>query len=237
MSRNYLLVAFAAVAALGMGLGAGEKDVPDKAGASSQIEGAVEVAAPVGIISPQENDRRIARWLAIDNDSLRACGEMVEEHSNNTRIKELAKAIVADHSRFHNRLNAFIQTTADDVNGQKTPAPSKTATLLKDDGRSRDGRLAFRPTDFLEVKESVCKELRSKAEKEFKDLQGPEFDHAFLAHMVFGHEALIASVDAVKADATTQLQTTLEDFRQVSEQHLKNVRNLRKDHHPKTATR
>jgi hypothetical protein len=55
--------------------------------------------------------------------------------------------------------------------------------------------------------------------------------------MVFGHEALIASVDAVKGDATQQLQTTLDDFREISEQHLKNVRNLRNDQHPKTATR
>lgn len=235
MSRNYLLVAVAALAAVGMGLAADEKEPPRKA--TSQIEGAVEIASPVGIISPQENDRRIARWLAVDNDSLRGCSEMAEEHSDNVRIKELARAIVADHKRFHERLNAFIQTVGVDGNNKSTTAPSKTATLLKDDGRSRDGRLAFTPTDFLEVKETVCKQLMAKAEKEFKDLKGTEFDHAFLAHMAFGHEALIASVDAVNGDATQTFQTTLNEFRQVSEQHLKNVQNLRRDLQPRTAAR
>lgn len=236
MSRNYLLIGLAAVTAAGMGLAADNKDAPRKVTAT-QVNGVVEVASPVGIISPQENDRRIARWLAVDNDSLRGCAEMAEDRTENTRIKDLARAIVAEHKRFHERLNAFTQTTADDINNKQVPAPSKTATLLKDDGRSRDGRVAFRPTDFLEVKETVCKELRSKAEKEFKDLKGAEFDNAFLAHMVFGHEAFIATLDAVKGDATQQLQTTLDDFRQVTDQHLKNVRNLRKDRNPETATR
>jgi len=235
MSRNYLLIGLAALTAAGLGF-AGDKDAPKKV-TNSQINGAVEVAAPVGIISPQENDRRIARWLAVDNESLRECAAMAEDRAENTRIKEMARAVVAEHKRFDERLNAFTQTTADDVNNKQTPPASKTATLLKDDGRSRDGRLAFKPTDFLTVKETVCKELRSMAEKEFKDLKGADFDNAFLAHMVFGHEALIATVDAVKGDATQQLQTTLNDFRQISEQHLKNVRNLRKDRHPETANR
>lgn len=234
MSRHYLSVAVAALAAVGMGLAADDKEAPRKA--TSQIEGAVELASPVGIISPIENDRRIARWLAVDNDSLRGCGEMAEDHSDNARVKELARAVVADHKRFHERLNAFIQTVGNGGNN-KQPDPSKTATLLKDDGRSRDSRLAFRPTDFLEVKESVCRELRAKAEKEFKDLKGAEFDHAFLAHMTFGHEALIAGLDAMKGDATQHLQTTLDEFRQVSEQHLKNVRHLRTDPQPKTVAR
>lgn len=235
MSRNYLIIGLAALTGAGIGF-AGDNDAPKKV-TTSQINGAVEVAAPVGIISPQENDRRIARWLAVDNDSLHGCAMMAEDRTENARIKELARAVVAEHKRFHERLNAFTQTTADDVNNKQTPPASKTATLLKDDGRSRDGRLAFKPTDFLDVKEAVCKEMRAKAEKEFKDLKGADFDNAFLAHMVFGHEALIATVDAVKGDATQQLQTTLNDFRQISEQHLKNVRNLRKDRNPETANR
>jgi len=237
MSRNYLLIGLAALAAAGMGLAADDKDAPRKVTPAPAVNGVVDVAPPVGIISPQENDRRIARWLAVDNESLRGCAEMAEDRTENTRIKELARAIVADHKRFHERLNAFTSTTADDVNNKQVPAPSKTATLLKDDGRSRDNRLTFKPTDFLSVKETVCKNLKSKFEKEFKALKGSEFDDAFLAHMVFGHEALIASVDAMRGDATQQLQTTLDDFRQVSEQHLKNVRSLRNAQHPETADR
>lgn len=235
MSRSCLIIGLAALTAVGLGF-AGEKDAPRKV-TTSQVNGAVEVASPVGIISPQENDRRIARWLEVDNDSLQGCAAMAEDRTQNTRIRELARAIMAEHKRFHERLNAFTQTSADDVNHKQTPPASKTATLLKDDGHSRDGRLAFTPTDFLVVKEAVCKEMRAKAEKQFKNLKGAEFDEAFLAHMVFGHEALITTVDAVKADATQQLQTTLNDFRQVSEQHLKNVQNLRKDRHPETANR
>jgi len=235
MLRSYPLIALAAAAAVGLGF-AEDRDTAGKQNSTTQRTGA-EAVSPVGIISPQENDRRIARWLTVDNDSLRGCAEMVENHSDNARIKELARAIVADHKRFGERLNAFSRTAVNDTAADQTTAPAKTATLLKDDGRSRDARLPFKPTDFLSVKETVCKDLRAKAEKEFKNLKGKEFDHAFLAHMVFGHEALISGIDAVRADATQQLQTTLDEFRDLSTQHLKNVRNLRQDVHPETANR
>jgi predicted outer membrane protein len=225
MLHSYSLIAVAAVAAVGLGLAGEDKAAPKPK---------VEAVSPVGVISPQENDRRIARWLVVDNDGLRGCAAMVEDHSSNVRVKEMARSIVADHKRMDARLNAFTGVILEETRATEA---SKTATLLKDDGRSRDNRFAFKPTDFLAVKESVCKGLRSKAEEEFKSLKGTEFDDAFLAHMVIGHEALIANIDAVRNDSTQQLQTTLDEFRDLSVQHLKNVRSLRKAQHPETANR
>jgi len=189
--------------------------------------------AALGVITPQENDRRIARWLDVDNESMIACAHMAESHAHNSAVKDLARTLNAEHKRMQERLKAFTHYEVPTANAQRTTEPVKpTATLLRDEGRSRDGRLTFAPTDFLQVKETVCKELRAKAEKEFENLKGAEFDHAFLAHMQIGHEAMLASLNAVRGGATQQLQVTLDEFRQTTEQHLKNVRQAHQKHQP-----
>jgi len=222
MWRSKIIIAIAALTAAGMVMATDDSGTPRKDGAAV----AKDVAA-LGVITPQENDRRIARWLDVDNESMIACTHIAESHAHNSAIKDLARTLNADHKRIQERLKAFTRYEVPAANAERAAVPvNTTATLLRDEGRSRDGRLTFAPTDFLQVKEAVCKELRAKAEKEFENVKGAEFDHAFLAHMQFGHEAMLASLNAVKGGATQQLQTTLDEFRQTTEQHLKNVRQL-----------
>jgi len=266
MVRTFAGVALATVVVMTFGFAAEHKDHKDKAKANKAkvpltavIEKTTAVISAVGVISPQENDRRIARWLAVDNDALQGCSEMAREHASNTDVKEFAKTVAADHKRFHDMLKKDVSAsdskesavkhksdekhsdakheTTDDKATQAADDSEKTATLLKDEGQSRDGRLAYKPTDFLEVKEKVCHDLRAKAEKEFKELKGTEFDHAFLTHMIFGHEALLATIDAVQANAGESLQTTLKDLHQSAEKHLKEARRLHNEHRQQTVAR
>jgi len=236
MWRSKIIIAIAALTAAGMVMATDDNRTPQKDGAAA----ARDVAA-LGVITPQENDRRIARWLDVDNESIIACTHVAESHAQTPAIKDLARTLNADHKRMQERLKAFTRYELPAPSADRAAAPVNTkATLLRDEGRSRDGRVAFAPTDFLQIKEAVCKELRAKAEKEFENLKGAEFDHAFLSHMQFGHEAMLASLNAVKGGATQQLQTTLDEFGQTTEQHLKNVRQLNQhqqaEFHPRATT-
>jgi len=222
MWRSKIIIAITALTAVGMVMAADDNGPPRKDG----VAAARDVAA-LGVVTPQENDRRIARWLDVDNESMIACTQLAESHAHNPAIKDLARTLNADHKRMQERLKAFTRYAVPAADVERAAVPvNATATLLRDEGRSRDGRLTFAPTDFLQIKEIVCKELRAKAEKEFENLKGAEFDHAFMAHMQFGHEAMLANLNAVKGGASQQLQTTLDEFRQSTEQHLKNVRQL-----------
>lgn len=194
------------------------------------IETATSVAPAVGIISPQENDRRVAKWVGIDNDGMITFAEMAERSASASALKELARSIAVEHKRVQDTLKTFTSVQIASRNGPaKPPAASQTAALLKDDGLSRNGQLVFRPTDFLDVKERVCKSLQSQAEGEFRKLEGTEFDHAFVTHMIFSHEAMAATIGAVKGDTTASFAKPLHELEQMTQKHLKELRRLRNE--------
>jgi predicted outer membrane protein len=174
------------------------------------------------ILSPQSNDRRIGRWLAVDNKMLIECSKMAESKSSNAAIKQFAKMIVDEHEKTQSHL------TGDGGRSYSVDpqAAAATATLIRDDGQSRAGAVVYRPTDFLAVKERVCEQMHEQAKKHFDKMSAAEFDRAFVAHMAFGHEGLIATIDAVKEGASKEFQPQLKSLRDMSEQHLVQIRDL-----------
>lgn len=200
--------------------------------------------APAGIITPQENDRRIMRWIALDNRGFVEFSEVARDRATREDVKNFARRMADDHRKFQQMFGAaddksFLDRAKDAAKSDtdrplvgrpgavRTP-PEKTATLVQDDGRSRDGGLAFRPTDFVEVKEKVCSELRNDAKRQFEALKGSDFDHAYLAHMRIGHQMMLATIDAVKGTASEDLQKKLEALHEDCEQHLEQVKELQK---------
>jgi predicted outer membrane protein len=196
----------------------------------AQAAGAIVEDVPrlsLPVMSPEQNDLRIVHWLSIDNRGVAECAKAAAEHSSNEGIKKFAREVAADHGAFQDKL--FAKRLE-----QPTPARPEedrraaTGALVRDDGRLRDGKLLFRPTDFVAVKRRICEQLQANARKEMEALNGPEYDHAFLAHMVFGHEALLASVDILNNDATDGLKSDLKPFREMLDRHLTQARDIRK---------
>ena len=192
-----------------------------------QKEGpAGQALAVAGAISPAENDAKILQWLKIDCDALAQCAEFGEKHATDEQVKALARTVVKDHKAWCEACKA--------KTGEKTsayvPAP-RTAALVKDEGASRDGRAVYAPTDFVAVKQKVCDHMKSVGMKELKQLKGAEFDKAFLAAQAMGHEAAIASIDAVSGNASTELAAELKEAKAGLEKHLEAARELCKAHH------
>jgi predicted outer membrane protein len=194
---------------------------------------------PTGVLSPERNDRRIVRWLAVDHEGLMECAKFAANHSTNDAVKQFAREIAAEHETFHHQFTAVDRKQPDDKRptADARPQQGATAALIRDDGKSRAGELVYRPTDFVAVKERICKDLQKIALKEMESIKGPEFDHAFLAHMVFGHQALIASVDALDDDAGDALQPKLVALREMLDRHLTRARELNGQVRAQTAGR
>jgi predicted outer membrane protein len=179
------------------------------------------------VMSPEQNDLRIVHWLSVDNRGMVECAKAAADRSSNEAVKSFAREIAAEHGSFQDKV--FAKRLGQGTSNRTEDAHrGTTGTLVRDDGRLRDGKLLFRPTDFVAVKERVCEQLQSKARKEMESLSGPEFDHAFVAHMAFGHEALIASIDVLNNDATDGLRSDLKSFRDMLDKHLTHVRDLQK---------
>lgn len=212
------------------------KTVPDPAHPAAGAIVDPHAAATYGVLTPQMNDQRIARWVSVDNKSMVECAKMAESKSTNEHVRNFAKMIVADHEKAQQALDSVAAVKPEKAEDQ-AQRPS-TAVLVRDDGQSRAGGLMFRPTDFVAVKEQICESMREEAKKHFEAVSGPEFDRAFFVHMMFGHQAMLATIDAVDDMATDALQPHLKALRDVSQHHLEQLRELEKQiQAPATAAR
>ena len=224
MIRIVSAVSVGVLATLGFYLGGDDKPKDSV----KPVEPSIQVPS-VGVISAQENDRRLARWLSVDNNGMIGCAEWAADKTDNAEIKKLAGTIASHHKRIQETFNTLISAQPPSLQpfrGAVTAAT--TATLIRDDGATRNGQIAFRPTDFLDVKERVCNSLHQKAEREFRNLKNTEFDRSFVTHMLFAHEAMIETLEAVKGDATPAFQTQLADLEHAAQKHLTELQRLHK---------
>lgn len=208
-------------------------------------EGAARNARPgdlpaAGMISPGENDARIARWLEVDNRMVLECAKVGKERATGSEVRSFAENVTAEHQKCVDDLRRVAKAKKDDrVSaasgraenerknlGDTTPDRRRTAVLVQDQGQSRDARMVFRPTDFVAVHEDVYKHLHNTMKKEWENVNGADFDRAFMKHQVMAHEMLLASMRSVRPTASTEMRRTLDLGIEKVQDHLKQAREL-----------
>jgi predicted outer membrane protein len=185
------------------------------------------------IISPAQNDAQILKWVKIDCDAITKCAKGATSQITNTEVKTLADKIVSDHETMKN----MIKEKCKNMPADKSEDKHTVATLIKDDGATRDNRAVYSPCDFVAVKQKVCNHMMSVGEKEMKKLKGEEFDKAFLVHMGMAHEAALASIAEVRGSASKELAECLDSAKETMTAHLNSAKELCKANHEKTAQR
>jgi predicted outer membrane protein len=186
-------------------------------------------------MSPQENDRRIARWLALDNRAILDCAKMAIDRVSNADVKSLAQSIQSAHEQIAAELERD-QAAASGASPHSdrtkatltdtTPDHSRTAVVIQDDGKSRNNAVLFRPTDFLAVRTEVFGKLEDVARREWKGLSEAECERAFLAHQVVAHEAFLASAQAVRGGASDELRSSIDRASANAKRHIERLRQL-----------
>ncbi|HVJ81568.1 MAG TPA: DUF4142 domain-containing protein [Planctomycetia bacterium] len=183
-------------------------------------------APATGVTTPAHNDAKILQWVKIDCEGIRECAELAAERTQNAEVKAFAQKVVDDHKRWE---EACKQRHGDKVTAAYVnPEPRKIAEVVKDDGASRDGRLAYSPVDFVDVKKKVCSRMKDLGTKYMKELKAEDFDRAFLTHIQMAHEAAITGIDAVSGSASTELADSLKQGKTTLQEHLKAAENLNK---------
>jgi predicted outer membrane protein len=195
-----------------------------KSATNEEVSQAVNTAGRMGMMTPQQNDRRIVRWLAVDNRMMIETARLAADKSASEPIKQFARTVAADHER---HWAAVEQTDLHAKPAETRADPTQTvAALVRDDGQTRDGGMMFRPTDFIAVKERICKEMSEQMMKQFEALDGAQFDKALLAHMTFAHQGMLVTIEAVDDNASDKLQPHLKAMHEMAERHLAEVRKL-----------
>lgn len=208
---------------------------------ATALESGVQTVPPTApatlVVTPAENDRRLARWLLADNDVLIASCKLAMERATDPKIKELARTIHDAHQTIHDNLGLVIRAPIEPIGGpirddlkqsneEKKTAQIKPQNAIPEAAKTGNSvvKATLHPTDFVAVKEKVCQTLKSDLVGEFQKLNGAEFDKAFMVKLVVWHEAIVASLSAVKNHPTEQLRNTLEDLRATTDKHLKEIR-------------
>ena len=212
----------------------------------------------MGVITPQENDRRIARWLTVDSRMILECAKFGREHAQRPEVKHFAEMLVTDHEKCQEDLRATKARTEDRTKAEESKVKnqsdketrreetdsaqqskntksdlgdnstdrSRTAVLIQDDGKSRDERMVYHPTDFLAVREEVSHQMLDIARKDWDTLSGVDFDNAFVRHQILAHEMMIASIKSVRPGTSTTMRTSLDRSLEQLKNHLKTAREL-----------
>jgi predicted outer membrane protein len=196
-----------------------------KSATEEEVSQAVDTAGRMGMVTPEQNDRRIVRWLAVDNRMMIETARSAADKSASEPIKQFARTVAADHERH------WANVEGTELHAKKAPPPNdepkqKVAALVRDEGQTRDGGIMFRPTDFVAVKERICNQMHDQMMKQFEALDGASFDKAFLAHMTFAHQGMLVTIEAVDDNASDKLQPHLKAMHEMAERHLAEVRKL-----------
>lgn len=200
------------------------------------------------IISPLENDRRITQWIILDVQGIVDCSKEAVDRSNNESVKQFAKTMMSEHKDCISKLEQLGSREDPAGKSERNPPvtriedakinPAKSGVLAKDEaGQLRDRKWLYRPTDFVEVKKDICERMKALMLKEMKQLSSSEFDAMYMKHMVFGHEALLASCQATRSTASSELQAQLDQNIEKLNAHLKQARDLCKQVSSTTAQR
>ncbi|MFT3881614.1 MAG: DUF4142 domain-containing protein [Gemmatales bacterium] len=193
-----------------------------------------------GIITPQENDRRIVKWLMIDVRGVLECSKDAQAQTKNENVKQFAQTMVTEHHSCLDQMENYRKERGKATNelgqtGNPPVAraenvqvdPKKSGILVKDEaGRQRDGKMMYHATDFVQVKEDICNQMKAKMSKEMKALPASEFDRAYMMHMVASHEMLLATCKSVRKTASKDLQAMLDQNIDKLTVHLKQAQTL-----------
>lgn len=211
------------------------------------------------IVTPAENDRRIARWLLCDCEAIHGCSQDAKDRLTNEEVKNFAAMMVEHHAKSCAMLKEKRGNVMDKASGylpnrnpanaearndaaapatqdapQDRPAADKpTAVVIRREDAGTGNRMMYVPADFLRVKEDVCKHMSTVMKSQWKDASGPEFDKAYIAHMVCAHEMALASVKACRATASSEFASELDKGTETLKEHLAKAKELCDKHRTK----
>jgi predicted outer membrane protein len=232
MSRRYYLLAFVCVSCVIGAMFAQEGTTrPDDKKAANDIVSAAK------IISPIENDRKIAQWIMVDVQGIVDCSKQTVDRTSNETVKQFAQTMINEHKDCLSKLEQIASREDPATRSERNPPiariedakvnTARSGVLAKDEGgQLRDNKWVYRPTDFVEVKKDVCEKMKEVMMKEMKQLPAAEYDSMYLKHMVAAHEAFLASCQATRSTASKEMQAHLDQNVEKLNNHLKQAREL-----------
>lgn len=186
-------------------------------------------------------DDHFAACLVWQNENEVAAARLAEQKSGSAEVRDFAKAIAKDHSKFINELEPFAgqltrirepsKAIARDPGRNEVPAanpPAVTAEQRARPGAPTTLNNAAQHDEMLQIKAEMADACRASVEKELNGKSGNEFDDCFVGMQIAAHMQMVDELKVLERHASPQLQPVLKQGRTTAEAHLDRAKSLMK---------
>lgn len=192
--------------------------------------------------STQHLQQHAAACLLIGNQQEIALSEVGIERSESDEVKEFAREMVKEHTKFLSKLRKFTpQQASFELNVKADEQATVTNTTVKAAGQkegsapARGGEATVAKTavaagpitdQLLAMKRDKAHECLKITKENLEEHQGDAFDKAFLGTQVSAHIDMLAELRALKLHVSGEFAELVAEGEKSTEQHLHHAKDL-----------
>jgi len=187
-------------------------------------------------------DQAIASCLLLGNNEEVAVAEFAQSRIQNPKVKEFAQMLIQDHEQAISKLSQIAPQLAtmaatvrqgqggqQDANATPGQQPAQGEVGQNLQAATEQGQVGASGTEqqLFALQQSVTKECLALTEKELGELQGPEFDMAFVGCQLGAHIGMLAKLHGSQQFASAELQPIIKECEQTVQKHLDHAKQLK----------
>lgn len=193
--------------------------VPGQATAERQPGQAAQAGQPGGL------DQQIAACGVLANQAEIALAQFAKERSENDQVKQFAEMMIEQHQQAINRIEqAAPQVAVWKIQLRNANADQQAGAAAQPPA---NGQATGQSPQFLLARQ-IHEECLALTKEALSEKQGAEFDKAYLTQQCMAHLGMKAAIKGSEPFASPQLKPVLQEGLQMTEKHLAEAKNLKK---------
>lgn len=168
-------------------------------------------------IAPGSLDSYLVSCLITGNKGEIALSQIAEQRASSPQVKTFAEQMVKEHSDMLSKVQSL-------GGAAKTQNRSTSSTQAGQAEQAHAGQATI--DQLMQIKDQVAQQCLEMAKRELNQLEGTEFDKAYMGMQVGAHHQMAAQLTVFKLHASPALQSVVAKGLEATEQHLENAKRL-----------
>ncbi len=210
-----------------------ERQTPATSGAAARPGAARTATSPAG----DNLDQKIAVCLVLGNQEEVALAQFAQQQSQNEQVRKFADQMIKHHQQAISKIEQAAPEVAS-LNLQlrggtkgaaaATTSPSGVRPASAEEPVASTGSGAYAGHDqrAVQLAQSIKQECLNLTQQELAQMQGVEFDKAYMGQQVAAHIGMLAELRGSKSFATGQLQQVITEGEQMTQKHLAETKQI-----------
>lgn len=172
----------------------------------------------------------LASCLALGNHEEIVLSDFAKRHVSNDKVKKFVDMMVSDHQKAMATLQRFVppnvaMVISRDVEGQnREMAQGRTDPATRTTMRPTEGS-----SQLLQIQLQATKNCIKLTKDSLSQMQGDEFDKAYMGQQIGAHIAMLAKLQAMEPFVSGDLKKVVENTIQATQSHLDEAKTICRD--------